>query len=371
MLCQHLDCYCCCFEPTGKKIAESSSLALDFDTDSVYRAIGAFFAQSDQQRDSYFQENNIFIFPCMVNNEMSAALCVVIFEQSLDVVIPLAQAIVSGISIKFLEQNLEKQAQRGLISATLDDILFSNKMEHSIAAERLELLNFFPRKFFALLLLSRPVEAQKRSWFYTVDSVQHVFASHFPSVISFKRGSEYIVLISYDCEMSDERFFSVLSDCQRTLANQEHEDFDLGCSASVCNLSQMSDCYTQAKKAVQFGQNLDARRHVYLYRDYYELGLISYGRGSAEADIFNAKIITPILDHDKYSGTDLMRTLEVSFANEKMEQIANQLHLHISTLRYRLQKIEQLTGYSYFNTRDRLTLYIAYLLYKVNSTSPI
>ena len=88
---------------------------------------------------------------------MSAALCVVVFEQSLDVVIPLAQAIVSGISIKFLEQNLEHQARRGLVSATLDDILFSDKSDHRNAAERLELLNFLPRKFFLLLLLSRPV----------------------------------------------------------------------------------------------------------------------------------------------------------------------------------------------------------------------
>lgn len=369
ILCQHLDCYCCCFDPTGKKFAETSSLSTDFDTDSVYRAIKAFFVQPDKQRDSYFQENNIFIFPCMVNNQMSAALCVVVFEQSLDVVIPLAQAIVSGISIKFLEQNLEHQARRGLVSATLDDILFSDKSDHRNAAERLELLNFLPRKFFLLLLLSRPVEAQIRNWFYTVDSIQRVFANRFPSVISFKRGSEYIVLISYDCEMNDERILSALTECQSSLANTEHEHFDLGCSAPVCNLSKMSNCYAQAKKAVQFGRSLDINGHVYLYSNYYDLGLISYGRDSVESNIFYTRIINPILDHDKYSGTDLMRTLESSFANEKMEQIANQLHLHISTLRYRLQKIEQLTGYSYFNTRDRLTLYIAYLLYKMNSSS--
>lgn len=28
ILCQHLDCYCCCFDPTGKKFAETSSLSL-------------------------------------------------------------------------------------------------------------------------------------------------------------------------------------------------------------------------------------------------------------------------------------------------------------------------------------------------------
>lgn len=370
LLCQHLDCYCCCFDPTGKRFAESSSLTVDFDTTCVYHAIEEFFAQPPEQLDSYYQKQHVFIFPCIVNNEMSAAFCIVVFEPSLDVVIPLAQAIVSGISIKYLEQNLELQARRGIVSATLDDILFSNKSDHKTATERLELLNFQPRKFFALILLSRPVEDQKRSWFYTVDSIQRIFANHFPSVISFKRGSEYIVLISYDSEIHDERILSILTDCQKELMNTELERFDLGCSLPINDLSKMPNCYAQAKKAVQFGRALDSDGHVYFYNNYYELGLISYGRGSAEANIIFSRIIKPILEHDKCSGTDLMRTLEASFGNEKMEQIANQLHLHISTLRYRLQKIEQLTGYSYFNTRDRLTLYIAYLLYKVTISSP-
>ena len=99
-------------------------------------------------------------------------------------------------------------------------------------------------------------------------------------MISFKRGSEYIVLISYDCEMNDERILSALTECQSSLANTEHEHFDLGCSAPVCNLSKMSNCYAQAKKAVQFGRSLDINGHVYLYSNYYDLGLISYGRDS-------------------------------------------------------------------------------------------
>lgn len=125
------------------------------------------------------------------------------------------------------------------------------------------------------------------------------------------------MLISYDCEMNDERILSALTECQSSLANTEHEHFDLGCSAPVCNLSKMSNCYAQAKKAVQFGRSLDINGHVYLYSNYYDLGLISYGRDSVESNIFYTRIINPILDHDKYSGTDLMRTLESSFANRK------------------------------------------------------
>ena len=129
----------------------------------------------------------------------------------------------------------------------------------------------------------------------------------------------------------------------------------------------MSTCYLQAKKAVQFGRILDPSGRVYLYDDYFELGLISCGIGSGESGIFFERIINPILEYDKQFKTDLWPTLEASFSNDKLEQIAGELHIHISTLRYRLQKVESLTGYSFFNSHDKLTLYLAFLLYKVSA----
>jgi len=366
ILCQEIDCYCCCLDPQAKKIAESSSLQDPFDTQPVYDAIDAFFSQPLGRTEAYFHSENTFIFPCIVQEELSAAFCIVVFEPVLDVVIPLAQAIVSGISIKFLTQNLEVQAKRGIVSATLDDILFNSRSGHEVAAERLEFLNFTPRKHFLIILLSRPVTAQKRSWFYTIDSIQRVFSAEFPSCLSFKRGSEYILLTSYDADSFTDRLQQILDFCRRSLSNTDGEQFDIGCSIPVTDLSQMSECYLQAKKAVQFGRMLDGSQHVFLYHSYFELGLISCGIGSSESHIFYERIIDPILAYDRQFKTDLWNTLETSFSNDKLDQIAAALHIHISTLRYRLQKVETLTGYSYFNPHDRLTLYLAFLLYKVS-----
>lgn len=367
ILCKEIDCYCCCLDPTKKKIAQAFSLKQEFDTNQVQATIDDFFTQDMDHIESYYRADNTFVFPCIVQEDLSAAFCIMVFEPVLDVVVPLSQAIVNGISIKFLEQNLEQQARRGIISATLDDILFVNKSSHEVAAERLEFLNFTPHKHFLIVLLSRPVTDQKRSWFYTIDSIQRVFSGEFPSTISFKRGSEYILLASYDSDSITARLKSILEHCQRALSLTEREPFDIGCSTPISDLSKMSECYLQAKKAVQFGRMLDQEHRVYLYNKYFELGLISCGIGSSEAAIFFDRIINPILEYDKQFKTDLWTTLETSFSYDKLDQIASALHIHISTLRYRLQKFEALTGYSYFNTHDRLTLYLAFLLYKVSS----
>lgn len=371
ILCEELDCYCCCIDPSGKKIAQSTSLKEVFDTEQVQQSIDYFLGNPPAHSEPYYRSENTFIFPCIVQETLSAAFCIVVFEPALDVVVPLAQAIVNSISIKYLEQNLEVQAQRGIVSAALDDILFSNRANHELVSERLELLDFVIRKNFIIILLSRPVTDQKRSWFYTVDSIQRVFSPEFPSAVAFKRGSEYILLASYDSDTITKRLKSIMERCQRTLSDSEGEQFDISCSTVITDLSKMPECYLQAKKALQFGRMLNQDQHAYLYHDYFELGLISYGVGSSEANMFFERIINPILEYDKQFKTDLWNTLACSFANEKLEQIANSLHIHISTLRYRLQKVENLTGYSYFTPHDRLTLYLAFLLYKASSdTNP-
>lgn len=367
ILCREIDCYCCCLNTSGKKIAWASSLPNVQDYPDTQEAIDQFLQQREAYNETFFQSGDTFIFPCFVQEEMPAAFCIVVRDPAADLVVPLSQAIVSGISVKFMEQNLENQARRGIVSATLDDILFSGKSSHKMAAERLEFLNFVPQKNFLIILLSRPVSAQKRSWFYTIESIQRVFAAEFPSAISFKRGNEYILLVSYNSDALTARLKSVLEQCQDTLIHMECERFDLGCSTPVTDLSKMSTCYLQAKKAVQFGRILDPSGRVYLYDDYFELGLISCGIGSGESGIFFERIINPILEYDRQFKTDLWPTLEASFSNDKLEQIAGELYIHISTLRYRLQKVESLTGYSFFNSHDKLTLYLAFLLYKISA----
>lgn len=367
ILCREIECYCCCLDPAGKKIAESSSLHAQFDIQGVRQALQYFFHEHPERNKSYYRAENIFIFPCVLQAQLLAAFCIVVSEPALDVVIPLSQAIVSGISIKFLEANLKAQAERELVSSMLDDILFSNKSNAKTVAERLELLSFVPRKHHLIILLSCPVIARERGWLHTMDSIQRVFGREFPSAIAFKRGSEYIVLVAYDQDTTTAKVQTILESCQALLSQAASAPFDLGCSTPVPDLSQMSEYYLQAKKAVQFGRMVHDQQHVFLYGNYFELGLISCGAGSSEAQIFFHRIINPVLAYDRQAKTELWATLEQCFLHDKLEQIATVLHIHISTLRYRLQKIEGLTGYSYFDSHHRMTLNLAYLLYK---TSP-
>jgi hypothetical protein len=77
----------------------------------------------------------------------------------------------------------------------------------------------------------------------------------------------------------------------------------------------------------------------------------------------------PLLMQDDRSGTELVRTLEAYHASgERLRPAAEALFVHINTLKYRIARIEALTGRSLDNAADRFNLYLA--LYALRLAEP-
>lgn len=71
-------------------------------------------------------------------------------------------------------------------------------------------------------------------------------------------------------------------------------------------------------------------------------------------------ILRPILEHDESQGSELFHTLAVYFRQHgRMRATAGALFVHEHTLRYRLNRIEQLTGKNLKNMRESFELWLA------------
>jgi len=72
------------------------------------------------------------------------------------------------------------------------------------------------------------------------------------------------------------------------------------------------------------------------------------------------RVLGPLADHDKKQGTPLLHSLRVFFEqNRSWLLAARQLHIHKTTLIYRIRKIESLTGRSLDHTEDVAILWLA------------
>ncbi|MGW4535646.1 PucR family transcriptional regulator [Nocardia sp. NPDC004340] len=75
---------------------------------------------------------------------------------------------------------------------------------------------------------------------------------------------------------------------------------------------------------------------------------------------FAERVLGPVLEYDRVHGAGLVGTLEVFLGCDgSWRQAAERMHVHLNTVRYRIGRIEELTGRDLGRIEDRLDLYLA------------
>jgi hypothetical protein len=86
---------------------------------------------------------------------------------------------------------------------------------------------------------------------------------------------------------------------------------------------------------------------------------------------FHDRLLGPLADYDRTHHADLVRTLDAFLTSGgSWSNCATQLHLHVNTLRYRIKRIEQLTGRNLDHFDDRVDFYLALRLPAVPQAAP-
>ncbi|MEI6860438.1 MAG: sugar diacid recognition domain-containing protein [Shewanella sp.] len=128
------------------------------------------------------------------------------------------------------------------------------------------------------------------------------------------------------------------------------------------NAADISRSYFTAKETLALGQQLRPNESKYLYEDFSLLVLLSGLRGDWRGD----ELTTPyqaLIDAD--NNGQLRKTLAAYLQHfGDLQQCANALFIHRNTLRYRLDKIQQLTGVNIQALDGLLQLYLGQVLSK-------
>lgn len=112
-----------------------------------------------------------------------------------------------------------------------------------------------------------------------------------------------------------------------------------------------------AKTSLQMGQYGEQKIKNWLFPS-----LLFDQLHSLEAQQIHQQILLPILDYDSKHSSELLQTLTLVLQNSKLEDAAKSLFVHVNTIRYRLKKIEELTGYNPYTLNTRLLLGTALIL---------
>jgi DNA-binding PucR family transcriptional regulator len=140
----------------------------------------------------------------------------------------------------------------------------------------------------------------------------------------------------------------------------------IGVSAPCDSLDDIPHHYQEAQRA------LEVRRHS---REHYgttffdELGLyriLGPGNDYRELETFVHEWLGQLIDYDSQHHTAMVETLSRYFdCGGNYDETAESLAIHRSTLRYRLQRIRDISGNDLANVEDRLNLQVATRVWKI------
>jgi DNA-binding PucR family transcriptional regulator len=116
----------------------------------------------------------------------------------------------------------------------------------------------------------------------------------------------------------------------------------------------------EARLAADYARLRDSTGAVATYADAGSYRVLLAAQSADARAAFARAVLGPLLEQDRERGSDLVHTLDAFLRDGgHWQQVAEQLHLHVNTLRYRLGRVEQLTGRSLASFEERVNLFIA------------
>jgi purine catabolism regulator len=108
------------------------------------------------------------------------------------------------------------------------------------------------------------------------------------------------------------------------------------------------------------GASAENGARIATYRDLGSFQLLLSLQDDEALRLFCDSILGPIEAGDGHYGGELMRSLEAFIEeNGQWERAARRLYCHRHTLRYRIRRVEELTGRNLGNARDRIEFWLA------------
>lgn len=133
--------------------------------------------------------------------------------------------------------------------------------------------------------------------------------------------------------------------------------------------SGVRQSYREAEQALRIGARLRPPRRVAAFADLGLHRLLVAMTQHPELDDFYRETAGPLIDYDRRSHTDLMRTLDAFFrCNASPTETAQVLHLHRNTVLYRLRRIEEIGALRLDDPQTRLNLHLCLRIMEVLPT---
>ena len=202
---------------------------------------------------------------------------------------------------------------------------------------------------------------QIRSYAQTLK--EYFLEYNYPAIVSCY--GDRIIGFMRNCADDRKKIIEIFERFGKFLQNDLNEiEYTLNIGETCENISKLQKSFQETSKTNSVLEHINRKNEIVFYDEigFYRM-LMSY-ENTAPMQQFANEVLSPIIQYEKKAHTQLMETLWAYFECDcNLQRTADKLFSHKNTVKYRLQRVEQLTGKSLSNRYQSQEIYNALMIY--------
>ena len=262
---------------------------------------------------------------------------------------------VTVVALELLRRRVADDTERRLAGDVLSAMV-SGELAGSELARRLEPFGLRERVGVLVLTPPRSVKA------LVEDGLSAALRDEVPGGLAAGAGRFSCTLLPLGRGESDDDLFALAERVRARVSRDAGMALAAGAGRAVAP-AEVRRTFHEARCALEaraLANGAAGGAQVATYRDLGSFQLLLSLQDDEALRLFCDSILAPIEDGEGAYGGELMRSLEAFIeCNGQWERAARQLYCHRHTLRYRIRRVEELTGRSLDSARDRIDFWLA------------
>jgi purine catabolism regulator len=278
--------------------------------------------------------------------------------------------VVTVTALELVKKKAVAETEKRLAGDFFDELIASDLYEEEIA-RRLAFFGLEPQSPHLIVLVDIDVqegeEAAERGDAAAQDvkerlhwSVDEFMARHDLLGISASRSDSVVVLVQPG-KMDAKEIIRLAGELQAVIAEMLPEiSVSVGIGRPHRQLIDLRQSYYEASYAIKIRKLKGEPRVIASFDDLGSYGLLLGLQDTLSLEVFYDSVLGKLQDYDEQNSSDLVKSLACFLeANGHWGDAAEKLYVHRHTLRYRMKRVEEITGRDLNQSQDRMEFWLA------------
>ncbi len=338
----------------------------------LWRMIGD--RRADRQNFALSMEgvgSGVQVYPVVASHRIGAFLAVVKdsgdFSEYDRIIL---HNVVTVTALELVKKKAVAETEKRLAGDFFDELIASDLYEEEIA-RRLAFFGLEPQSPHLIVLVDIDVqegeEAAERGEAAAQDvkerlhwTVDEFMARHDLLGISASRSDSVVVLVQPG-KMDTKEIIRLAGELQAVIAEMLPEiSVSVGIGRPHRQLIDLRQSYYEASYAIKIRKLKGEPRVIASFDDLGSYGLLLGLQDTLSLEVFYDSVLGKLQDYDEQNSSDLVKSLACFLeANGHWGDAAEKLYVHRHTLRYRMKRVEEITGRDLNQSQDRMEFWLA------------